>query len=333
MTLQELKRTLEQASQVFVLTDENVAPLWLPELKHWLGCESAVDIVIKAGEGNKTLRTAQLIWRRLLRHQADRDAVLVNLGGGMVTDLGGFVASCYQRGIRFVNVPTTLMGMVDAAIGGKTGVDFSGFKNQIGTFADPLEVLISPIYLSTLPERELLSGLAEMLKYGFIADPSMLKINKGNYEQYLLRAGRIKREFVSKDFKDQGERKVLNFGHTMGHALESWSLSTEHPLRHGEAVAIGMACALWISAQQCGLPQEVLQSYWPQLQMLLEASELRLSLEDVDAILANLVHDKKNRSGSTRWVLLQAPGKPLWDQKVSDDLVRASLCEVIEKRL
>lgn len=333
MTLQELKRTLEQASQVFVLTDENVAPLWLPELKHWLGCESAVEIVIKAGEEHKTLRAAQLIWRRLLRHQADRDAVLVNMGGGMVTDLGGFVASCYQRGIRFVNVPTTLMGMVDAAIGGKTGVDFSGFKNQIGTFADPLEVLISPIYLSTLPERELLSGLAEMLKYGFIADPSMLKINKGNYEQYLLRAGRIKREFVSKDFKDQGERKVLNFGHTMGHALESWSLSTEHPLRHGEAVAIGMACALWISTQQCGLPQEVLQSYWPQLQMLLEASELRLSLEDVDAIPANLVHDKKNRSGSTRWVLLQAPGKPLWDQKVSDDLVRASLCEVIEKRL
>lgn len=330
MTLQELKRTLDQASQVFVLTDENVAALWLPELKHWLGCESAVEIVIKAGEGQKTLAVAQRIWKRLLRHQADRDAVLVNLGGGMITDLGGFVASCYQRGIRFVNVPTTLLGMVDAAIGGKNGVDFGGFKNQIGTFAEPLEVLISPVYLSTLPARELLSGLAEMLKYGFIADPSMLKIDQHNFEQYLFRAGRIKREIVSNDFKDQGQRKVLNFGHTMGHALESWSLTTEHPLRHGEAVAVGMACALWISMKQCGLQQEVLQAYWLQLRMLLGTSGMKLTFADVDAVLANLVHDKKNRSGATRWVLLLAPGKPVWDQTVSDDLVRASLCEVIE---
>lgn len=331
MTLQELKQTLAQASQVFVLTDEHVAPLWLPELKHWLGCESAVELVIKAGEEQKTLRTAQLLWRRLLRHQADRDSVLVNLGGGVVTDLGGFVASCYQRGIRFVNVPTTLLAMVDAAYGGKTGVDFGGFKNQIGIFAEPLEVLVSPIYLSTLPERELLSGLAEMLKYGFIADPSMLKITPDNYEQYLLRAGRIKREIVTKDFKDQGARKVLNFGHTLGHALESWSQHTEFPLRHGEAVALGMACALRISTRQCGLQEEVLQAYWPQMRMLLAESRLRISSNEVDDILSYLVHDKKNRSGMPRFVLLKNPGEPVWDQPVPDELVRQALCEVIEK--
>ena len=331
MTLQELKRTLAQASQVFVLTDWNVAPLWLPELKRWLGCESAVELVIKAGEAQKTLRTAQLLWRRLLRHQADRDAVLVNLGGGVVCDLGGFVASCYQRGIRFVNVPTTLLAMVDAAFGGKTGVDFGGFKNQIGSFAEPLEVLVSPIYLSTLPQRELLSGLAEMLKYGFIADPSMLKVTQDNYEQYLLRAGRIKREIVSNDFKDQGQRKVLNFGHTLGHALESWSQQTEHPLRHGEAVALGMGGALRISIQQCGLSEAVLQDYWPQMKRLLAESDLKISLEEVDDILSYLVHDKKSRSGAPRFVLLKKPGEPVWDQSVPDDLVRQALCEVIEK--
>ena len=331
MTLQELKRTLAEASQVFVLTDENVAPLWLPELKHWLDCESAVELIIKAGENQKTLRTAQRLWRRLLRHQADRDAVLVNLGGGTITDLGGFVASCYQRGIRFVNVPTTLLAMVDAAIGGKTGVDFGGFKNQIGCFAEPLEVMVSPIYLSTLPERELLSGLAEMLKYGFIADPSMLKVNLDNYELYLLRAGRIKKEIVAKDFRDQGERKTLNFGHTLGHALESWSLHTGRPLRHGEAVAFGMACALWISTRQCGLPQTVLEAYWPQLRSLLSASELQVSGDDVDTVMSYLTHDKKNRSHKPRFVLLKNPGEPVWDQAVPDDRIRQALCEVIEK--
>lgn len=331
MTLQELKRTLAEASQVAVLTDENVAPLWLPEMTHWLGCEGAMEIVIPAGERYKTLATAQRIWKKLFRSQADRDTVLVNLGGGAITDLGGFVASCYQRGIRFVNVPTTLLAMVDAAIGGKTGVDLNGGKNQIGTFAEPIEVLVSPVYLSTLPDREILSGLAEMLKYGYIADASMLQVSQNNYEQYLLRAGKIKRAIVARDYTDRGDRKVLNFGHTLGHALESWSLGTDQPLRHGEAVALGMGCALWISQGQTGLPEAVVQDYWPKMRQLLAKADLKLGQDDLDKVLAYLVCDKKNRSGANRFVLLHAPGVPVIDQPVPEEVIRQSLVEVIEK--
>lgn len=329
MTNEELKRTLAEASQVFVLTDANVAALWLPELEHWLDCEGSTAIIIKPGEDQKTLQTAQRIWTKLLRKGADRHAVLVNLGGGTVTDLGGFVASCYQRGIRFVNVPTTLLAMVDASIGGKNGIDFGGFKNQIGTFAEPIETLVMPVFLSTLPDRELLSGLAEMVKYGFIADPSMLKIDPNNYEQYLLRAGRIKREIVERDFTEQGSRKALNFGHTLGHAFESHSFTKGIPLTHGESVAVGMWCALWLSVKQCGLPETVLQEYLPKLQMLLSMAPPFFADEDVRSLMSYLAHDKKNRAGETRWVLLPAVGEPVYDCVVPDDLVRQCVVECI----
>lgn len=325
MRLEELKRILADASQVFVLTDENVAMYWLPELKHWLDCERAVEIVVKAGERNKTLDTARLVWDALLKHGADRHAVLVNLGGGMITDLGGFVASCYQRGIRFVNVPTTLLAMVDAAIGGKTGVDFEGCKNQIGVFAEPVEVMISPVYLSTLPERDLYSGLAEMVKYGFIDDSDMLQVNECNYEQYLLRAGEIKNDLVERDFKEEGPRKVLNFGHTLGHALESYTMNAADPLTHGESVAMGMWCALWLSVKQCGLDETVLDDYGPTLRMLLSLATTEFDAEDVDGVLAYLAHDKKNLAGQTLFVLLEDIADPVWDQEVPESLVRQSL--------
>ena len=166
----KLKNVIAEASKVFILTDENVAPFWLPETEYWLGCENAVEIVLRPGEKYKNLQSVQRIWKTLMKHHADRNALLINLGGGVITDLGGFAASTYKRGIRFINIPTTLLAMVDAAIGGKTGIDFGGGKNQIGTFAEAEEVLVKPDFLITLPRRELLSGMAEMLKYGFIAD-------------------------------------------------------------------------------------------------------------------------------------------------------------------
>ena len=330
MRLEELKETLAEASQVFVLTDENVAQYWLPELEHWLGCEQAEEIVVGAGESHKTLETAQDIWESLLENHADRNAVLVNLGGGMITDLGGFVASCYQRGIRFVNVPTTLLAMVDAAIGGKNGVNLGGCKNQIGTFNEPLEVMINPICLSSLPERELLSGLAEMVKYGFIADDDLLEVDESNYEQYIFRAGDLKRDIVDDDPTDLDQRKVLNFGHTIGHAIESFSLTTESPLTHGESVALGMWCALYLSMQLCGLHEDVLIDYEPKLRMLLAEAEVELDLGDVDAILSYLDHDKKNKDGHTAFVLLKAIEKPVIDQEVPGELVRESLQELIK---
>lgn len=321
---------LSEASQVFVLTDENVAMYWLPELEHWLGCEHAVEIVVKAGERYKSLGTAQRVWKTLLKHSADRQAVLVNMGGGTVTDLGGFVASCYQRGIRFVNVPTTLLGMVDAAIGGKNGVDFAGCKNQIGTFTEPVEVLINPIFLSTLPERELLSGIAEMVKYGFIADDAMLEVNESNYEQYILRAGKLKRDVVDDDPTDLDQRRVLNFGHTLGHAIESFSLTTDAPLTHGESVALGMWCALWLSVQLCGLNESVLIDYEQRLPSLLSEAEVNLCIGDIEAIMSYLDHDKKNRDGQASFVLLKAVEKPVFDQHVTESLVTESLLEMMK---
>ena len=330
MTLDELKELLAEASKVFVLTDANVAMYWLPELEHWLGCEQAVEIVVKAGERYKTLGTARRIWKDLLKHQADRQAVLVNLGGGTISDLGGFVASCYQRGIRFVNVPTTLLAMVDASIGGKNGVNLGGVKNQIGTFSEPLEVLTNPIFLSTLSERELLSGIAEMVKCGFIADEDLLQVDETNYEQYILRVGRIKKEIVEQDFRDRGNRRILNFGHTVGHAIEAYSLTTDSPLTHGESVAVGMWCALWLSIGCCGLDEEVLDDYLPKVKLLLSESGWSFSEKDVDAIMAYLDHDKKNVNGQYGFVLLKDIEKPVCDQVVSDALIRESLSELMD---
>ena len=329
MTNEELKRILSESSRVFVLTDANVAALWLLEAKHWLSCEDAVEIVVKPGEEHKTLLTAQRVWSKLLKEGADRQSILINMGGGTISDLGGFVASCYQRGIRFVNVPTTLLAMVDAAIGGKNGVDFKGFKNQIGTFAEPIETLIMPVLLSTLPERELLSGLAEMLKYGYIADSSMLKVGIDNYQQYLLHAGRIKREIVGHDFHEQGSRKVLNFGHTLGHAFESLSYTKAVPLTHGESVALGMWCALWLSVKHTGLPKRVFDAYEPKLKSLLSMAAIEFDERDVQAVLNHLAHDKKNRAGENRWVLLTEVGCPVIDCVVPELLVRQCVEECI----
>ena len=327
----KLKQIISEASKVFILTDENVAPFWLPEVEHWLNCENAFEIVIKSGERHKNLQTVQRIWKTLMKHHADRNALLINLGGGVITDLGGFAASTYKRGIRFVNIPTTLLAMVDAAIGGKTGIDFGDAKNQIGTFAEAEEVLIHKDFLVTLPQRELLSGLTEMLKYGFIAAPELLQVSLENYESYISRCGDIKREIVAKDPHEKGLRKILNFGHTLGHAIESHCLTKESPLLHGEAVALGMLAALWLSVKHCGLDSPVLQQFENQLPMLLSEAEISLSEADVEPVLAYLVHDKKSHRETPQFVLLEAVGKPVWDLAIEDESVCESLKYVISK--
>ena len=329
--MRDMGSMLSKASQIFILTDENVAPFWLPEVEYWLGCEKAVEIIIKPGEHYKNLQIVQRIWKALLKHHADRNALLINLGGGVITDLGGFAASTYKRGIRFINVPTTLLAMVDAAIGGKTGIDFNGAKNQIGTFAEAEEVIIDTAFLETLSQREIHSGLVEMLKYGFIADADMLKVDLENYQNCILRAGEIKHEIVKKDPFEKGLRKVLNFGHTLGHAIESHCLTIDHPLLHGEAVALGMDAALWLSVKQLGLDEKVLLDYEKQLPVLLSEAELVLSESDVHPILSYLVHDKKNKNDQPQFVLLKAVGEPIWDVEVAPELVRQSLVHSINE--
>ena len=313
---------LSETSQVFILTDENVAPFWLPEVAHWLHCDSAIEIVIKAGEQYKNLQTVQRIWKTLMKHHADRNAVMINLGGGTITDLGGFAASTYKRGIKFINVPTTLLAMVDAVIGGKTGIDFGGAKNQIGTFVEAEDVLINPVFLETLPPREILSGLVEMLKYGFIADANLLNVNLENYQQHIDRCGEIKRDIVAKDPTEKGLRKILNFGHTLGHAIESYCLTMDHPLLHGEAVALGMVGALWLSVKQCCLNEKVLKDYEAKLPMLLSEAEISLSEADIEPILSYLVHDKKNKGEKPQFVLLKTLGKPMWDVSIDYDTLK-----------
>ena len=327
----KLKNTISDASKVFILTDENVAPFWLPEVAHWLHCDASVDIVVKAGEQHKNFQTVQRIWKTLMKHHADRNALLVNLGGGVITDLGGFSASTYKRGIKFINIPTTLLAMVDAAIGGKTGIDFGGGKNQIGTFAEAEEVIIDPVFLETLPERELLSGMAEMLKYGFIVDAKLLEINLENYQQFIVRCGEIKREIVAQDPTEKGLRKILNFGHTLGHAIESHCLTTDYPLLHGEAVALGLLGALWLSVKQLGLDESVLQNFENQLPVLISEAEISLLGSDIEPILSYLVHDKKNKGEKPQFVLLEAIGKPVWDVEVEPELVKESLHYILNK--
>ena len=326
----KLKQTIAEASKVFILTDENVAPFWLPEVAYWLHCDSATDIIIKAGEQHKNLQTVQRIWKTRMKHHADRNALIINLGGGVITDLGGFTASTYKRGIKFINVPTTLLAMVDAAIGGKTGIDFGGAKNQIGTFSEAEEVLIDPVFLETLPDRELRSGLAEMLKYGFIADAKLQEINLENYQDFIVRSAKIKREIVSKDPTEKGLRKILNFGHTIGHAIESYSLTTDYSLLHGEAVALGMVAALWLSVKQVGLDEKVLRDFEKRLPMLLSETETVLSEVDIEPILGYLVHDKKNKGEKPQFVLLEAVGKPIWDVEIEQEAMRGALEYVIK---
>ena len=326
----KLKRIIANASKVFILTDENVAPFWLPETEYWLGCDEAVEIVLKPGEQHKNLTSVQRIWKTLMRHHADRNALLINLGGGTITDLGGFAASTYKRGIKFINVPTTLLAMVDAAIGGKTGIDFGGGKNQIGTFAEAEDVIVNPVFLETLPPREILSGLTEMLKYGFIVDDNLLKINLENYRQYIFRCGEIKRGIVAQDPIEKGLRKILNFGHTLGHAIESHCLTTDYPLLHGEAVALGMVGSLWLSVKQCGLDEQVLKDYEKKLPILLSKAEIALTDADVEPIMDYLAHDKKNQGDKPQFGLLESVGNPVWNVEVEPDLVKASLLFIIK---
>jgi 3-dehydroquinate synthase len=313
-------------NKVVTLVDSNTRQLVLPLLP---GLSTSHVIEIAPGDANKNIDTLPDVWRKMGQYGATRHSVLVNLGGGSVTDLGGFAASTYKRGINFINVPTTLLAMVDAAIGGKTGIDFVGAKNQIGTFAEAEDVLVDPVFLSTLPRREILSGMAEMLKYGFVADANLSEINLENYQDYILRAGEIKREIVAKDPKEAGLRKILNFGHTLGHAIESHCLTTDYPLLHGEAVALGMAGALWLSVKHCGLDEQVLKDYEKKLPLLLSEADLALSDADVEPIMDYLAYDKKNKGEKPQFVLLEAVGKPVWDAEIDVDTIEQSLEYVI----
>ncbi len=279
-------------------------------------------IVIPAGELSKTVEIAENIWEVLSDYQIGRHDLFVNVGGGLITDMGGFVASCYKRGLDFINIPTSLLGMVDASIGGKTGVNLGNLKNQVGVFSDPIAVYIDPLFLSTLPEAELLSGYAELLKHGLISDVAlyedvMEQLNNNPYEisEELLKRGiEIKNKVVSKDPLEKGERKKLNFGHTFGHAIEGFYLGNEG-VSHGWAVAIGMILEAYLSYKKGLLMLEDFQRV--EADLLSIYAFPAFSDDDLQQMVGLLSNDKKNRAGKIQCCLLEGLGNCTFDHEVT----------------
>lgn len=316
-------------SSVFILVDENTKKHCLPLFAEKLRFSGSVKIIeIKSGEEHKNLEICSGVWEKLSEHGADRKSLLINLGGGVVTDLGGFCASVFKRGIGFVHVPTSLLAMADAAIGGKTGVDLGSLKNQVGVFRQPELIAIDVDFLSTLPERQLKNGLAEMFKHGLIHRKNHWdKLNKltdfrpGNLKGLIHESIEIKSEIVSRDPNESGLRKILNFGHTLGHALESYFLSNpEKPtLLHGEAIAVGIIMDTYISSEILGFPKQNLDEI---TRVLLNSfPKIALQQTDYEKIISFLKHDKKNENGNVNFVLLKDIGKPKIDCQVEKELI------------
>ncbi|MCL6273465.1 3-dehydroquinate synthase [Muricauda sp. 2012CJ35-5] len=313
-------------SKIFLLVDSNTHKHCLPLLQKKMQGKVQFDAIyeIKPGEEHKHINTCMLVWQWLSDEGADRKSLLINLGGGVLTDLGGFVASTFKRGIDFINIPTTLLAMVDASVGGKTGVDLGALKNQIGVINQPQMVLVIPDFLATLESRQLTSGFAEMLKHGLITDQSYwqsLRETKDYANATTIQKSiAIKNTVVAEDPTEQGIRKILNFGHTLGHAIESYFLENpeKQSLLHGEAIAVGMILEGYLSHKLQGLSalslQEIKETF------LTHFDHVMFSLEDIHSIVELLKYDKKNAYGDINFVLLQAIGKAVTDIQVPPEM-------------
>ncbi len=320
-------------SKIFILVDENTNEKCLPILLQQLETTKEIEIIeIESGEENKNLETCSGVWHALTELGADRKSLIINLGGGVITDLGGFVASCFKRGVAFINIPTTLLSMVDASVGGKTGVDLGVLKNQIGLFSDPEMVLIDTTYLETVPKREISSGLAEIIKYGLTYDVelwneinSFKDLSIKNISKLIHRSIEIKNEVVTEDPKEAGLRKVLNFGHTLGHAIESYFLESEtkENLTHGEAIIIGMITETFISQKLLNFPENKLNEI---KEILIKIyGKVKIETSDYQPIIDLLIHDKKNVGGNVNFVLLSDFEKYKLDCKVEKELLIEAL--------
>lgn len=314
-------------SKIFILLDENSKNYCLPLLE--LSLENRIIIEIKSGEVNKTLNTCSTIWEALTDENADRNALLVNLGGGVIGDMGGFCASTYKRGIDFINIPTTLLSQVDASIGGKLGIDFNGFKNHIGLFNLPKKTIIDPVFLNTLPQNQIRSGFAEMLKHGFISDKNHLKelstlnLSNCNWLPLIEKSISIKNGIVTSDPFEKNERKLLNFGHTIGHAVESYFINNEIPILHGEAVALGMIAEGYLSSNLLRFDEEEKK----ELIEIIDHSFERVEIPQngLNEILENLDQDKKNKNSKIQSVLLNHIGEAQHSIEISKEEVLEGL--------
>ncbi len=322
--------TTKSYSSIFILVDNNTHELCYPKFIRNLVTETRIEVIeIEAGEIHKNLDTCIGIWNVMTELGADRKSLLITVGGGVITDMGGFVASAFKRGIDFINVPTTLLSMVDASVGGKTGVDLGVLKNQIGFFANPEMVIVDPAYLQTLSPREVRSGTAEILKYGLTYDVRLYQEIKNNNNlvvaDLIHRSIEIKNEVVIEDPKEAGLRKILNYGHTLGHAIESFFLETEskESLTHGEAIAIGMVCESYMSSKLLGFPSNTVDDI--KETVLKIYGKIAILERDFEAILGLLKHDKKNVGGDVNFVLLHKLEDFKLDCKVPVDLIIESM--------
>ena len=317
--------------RIFVLVDETTNKLCWSLVKDYLCLKDAQTIIIGATDRRKNLDTLVHVWESLQQGKATRHSLLINLGGGMVTDLGGFAASTYKRGINFINVPTTLLAMVDASVGGKTGINFGGLKNEIGVFNDAEFVLLDTNWLRTLDEENIRSGYAEMLKHGLIADETMwaelinFNLAQPNLRQLasmLNKSVRIKERIVTEDPHEKGIRKALNLGHTFGHAFESWAMKRQ-PVLHGYAVAFGLIAELYLATTQTDFPTErmhqtvnFIRAYY---------GSLPITCNDYPELTELMHHDKKNHGNEINVKLLGGIGDIRIDQTITEEDIKEAL--------
>ncbi len=314
-------------SKVAVLVDENTKKHCFPLIEGVV--PNADSITIKSGEQHKTLTSCAYIWDQMTKFSLDRKSLLINLGGGVIGDMGGFCAATYKRGISFINLPTTLLSQVDASVGGKLGIDFNGFKNHIGLFKQPDHILIHSTFLQTLPEREMKSGFAEILKHSIIANHEQWnKIKSKPFKSIDIntiveQSVKIKENVVNEDPLEKGIRKILNFGHTIGHAVESTFLNGANPLLHGEAVAAGMICESYIAFRESLINQDELDQI---VQMIdLNYTRTSLSADFQQNILALVLQDKKNEKDKILMALPKGIGRAVWDIEVSPHEIQTAL--------
>ncbi|MCB0705577.1 MAG: 3-dehydroquinate synthase [Saprospiraceae bacterium] len=327
--LSEKIQTLAPGKIALVL-DENTRRDCLPILRKAIDISSWHLIEIPSGEQHKSLETCQFIWQSLMNLAFDRNCLLLNLGGGVIGDMGGFCAATFKRGMPFIQIPTTLLSQVDASVGGKLGIDFLEIKNSIGVFRDPELVFIQTAFLKTLPFRELRSGFAEIIKHALIASPMLWEkllaisdLTTAEWPVLLPEALQVKIDVVRQDPFEKGLRKILNFGHTIGHAIESYLLNTAEPALHGEAIAAGIICEVWISEKNVNLAPEtasrirsLIHSFYPDLTWP----------ENLESDLLNrMKQDKKNRDQQILFVLLRDIGAPLYDQVTEAPVIEESL--------
>jgi 3-dehydroquinate synthase len=335
-----LKDQKRKGNRTFLLADTNTEKYCLPLLREQLaGWQPDHQVVIPEGEKSKSLITASKLWEELASLGADRHALLLNLGGGVVTDLGGYMASCFKRGIRFVHIPTTLTGMADAAIGGKTAINLEGVKNQVGTFCLPEAVVIHPAFLKTLDAAHLRSGLAEIVKCALVADARLWKwlmarelkdiaalpASDPAWLRLVKASAAVKHRIIRIDFEEKKERKLLNFGHTFGHAFESLMMKKGKPVSHGEAVAMGMIWEAWLSMKTFGLVESQFREIaaW----LVRGFGFYTANGSDIETMTGLMLHDKKNIAGTIRFTGIVAPGKGKINGELTEPLIRQALQE------